>query len=246
MGPLGRPVAAVHDGPGLHRRRPLVVVLDPGARHCVDLVLRPGVAEPVGRRGGRVDAEAVLVDVAAVGRHQADRAGVVAQCADHRGDGVAHRVVPRAAGEPQPAVDRERERVVDAELLDRELHGRREARVQVQVAQLLDAHVGQLERQVPGCPDGGGGHEVAALGHGAVLAVGAGMHEHPAVLRDAQGSGPVGRADDDGGRHVDVGVRHHALGVREPDQPVVRRGGRDLVGRVGLAAPGERVVRGDL
>ena len=130
---LRRAVAAVHDGVRLDRRRPAASspVGQLAAREGVDLVLRVVVAEPLRRRLGAVHAEGVLGGVAAVGPHEAVLAGLLAQVVDDGGDGVHHVVVPRAAGERQAAGAGELAVGRQPERLGAELHGRREARVEV-------------------------------------------------------------------------------------------------------------------
>ena len=95
------------------------VLAEHAAGEGVDLGLRLGVAEAGGRRLGAVHAEGVLGDEAAVGGDEAEGAGVLAQPAGHRGDRVHDVVVPRAAGEGQPAGDGERAVGAEAELVRR-------------------------------------------------------------------------------------------------------------------------------
>ena len=138
---LGRAVPGVHHGVRLDRRRPGGVgglgQLAPG--EGVDLVLRRLVAEaPLGRRR-RVHAEGVLGRVPAVGPHQPALAGALAQLADDGGDGVHHVVVPRTAGEGEAAGAGELTLDVEPERRRPELHRRREARVQVDDVDVVDA-----------------------------------------------------------------------------------------------------------
>src|SRR5205814_6978977 len=78
------------------------------SRQAIGFALRVTPLERIIWRFGRVDPDGVFRDEAAVGRAQAERAGVVAKNVDHRGDGMRDVVVPWATRERQPARDRER------------------------------------------------------------------------------------------------------------------------------------------
>ncbi len=133
-------VAVVHGGPRLDGDLAVGVLAELALGERVDLGLHVGVPERRGRRFGAVHAEGVLGDEPAVGADEAEGAGVVAQPTGHRGDRVHHVVVPRSAGEGEATGDRERAIGADAELVGRDLHRRREARVEVDVRQIVDAH----------------------------------------------------------------------------------------------------------
>ena len=120
-------------------------------------------------------------------------AALVAHAVDERSDGLAAVVVERPAGEGQPAGDREGPVVADAQLGGRELHRRREARVQVEVGQVADADAGGLEGGGAGQAEDGGAVQFPAFAdpHG-VEAGTAGHREDPAVPGHAEGLGPGG------------------------------------------------------
>ena len=138
-------VAVVHDRRGLDRDRAVVVLGELAARGA----RRPRPAGPVaerrGRRPGRVDAEGVLGHEPAVGRAQADGAGVRPQALDHGGDRVHHVVVPRTAGEAQPAGDRERPVERRARARARRSAPRTGSTSRGRRGQVVDADAGELE-----------------------------------------------------------------------------------------------------
>ena len=79
---------------------------------------------------------------------------------------------------------------------------------------------------------------------GAVVGLGAGQQEHPAV-GDPEGVGLLGRAQQHRGGLLDVAVRVHDQRVRIPDEAVVRRRG-DHLRVITFLQPGVRVGGGDL
>ena len=120
-------------GPGFDRCRSDVIAHDLVRTPRIDLVLGAVVEEPAAGWSGAEDTECVLVEDAAVGSDQPQAAGVVAQHVDHRCDCMADRVVPRTASERQPPVYGQLAIRGDVQLAQRQLHRRREARVEVQV-----------------------------------------------------------------------------------------------------------------
>ena len=128
-----------------------------------------------------------------------------------------------------------------------ELNRRREAGVEIDDLDIVDADAGQLQGGPAAGPDGGRLGQGPAIRHVRVLvAVGAGVREHPAVLGHAERPGLVDRAHDERRGLVDIVVGVHVLRVGEPDHPVLRGGRADLLRRPGLPGPGVGVRGGDL
>src|SRR5690606_13444225 len=124
-------------------------------------------AEELGGRVRGVHADAVFGDVPAQRGGQPVGAGVGAQLLGHRGDGVGAVVVAGAAAEGQAAGQRQRAaRVVDgqAEGLGAHLHRDREAGVQVDVGDVVDANARGGQRLLARGGDGRGGGHVGAVG----------------------------------------------------------------------------------
>ena len=155
-------------------------------------------------------------------------------------------VVARTTREGQPASDGERPvPLVEAqpELGRGHLDRRREARVQVDVGDVVDSGARQLNDGTTARADGGGRAEIGALGHEpVVVAVGTGVDEDLAVLGHARRAGGGGRAHDEGRRLVGLDVGVHQLEVGEADHPVVGRGGADLLRGAGDGRPRRRVL----
>jgi acetyl-CoA C-acetyltransferase len=152
-----------------------------------------------------------------------------------------------AAAEGEPAGHRQgpgRIVVGQAELGGGDLHGRGEARVEVEVGHLVDGHAGQRQRGGSAQADGGGRVEVGPVGEEpVVLGVGARQREDPPVAGDPGGLGRRGRAEDDGGALVDLHVGGEQLRVGVVDHPVGLRRGGHLVGGPRVAEPGMGVAR---
>ena len=204
------------------------------------------MAEPGGRGPGAVDAERVLGGVAAVGGAQPEGVRVVAEDAGHGGDAVHRVVVPRAAGEAHAAGDGELALEVEAELA-RPRSARRTGSTsrgrRGPSSSVLGA--GQLERaaarraRMAGDECRSARLDTYQWSWAPVPAWGNTQRSRG----DAQRAGRLDRAEDEPGALLDVVVRVHELRVREADHAVVRRGGGDLVGRVGPLDPRVRVRR---
>ena len=131
--------------------------------------------------------------------------------------------------------------------LRRDLHGRREAGVEVDVGEVISVDPGQRQGLAARQAHGRRRAEVVALGEVVVVVrVRAAVREHPAIAGHAERLGPLGGAEDHGRALLHGVVRVHPLRVREPDHPVVGAGGADLLGAVGLLDPGVRVGAGHL
>ena len=108
-------------------------------------------------------------------------------------------------------------------------------------------HAGELEGAPAAELDGRRAGERVAVGHERVLvAIGARLREHPAVLGDAQPSCRLDRAHDDRRAHVDVVVRVHVLRIGQADHPVRGADRGDLLGRLGVTDPRVLVAGRDL
>jgi hypothetical protein len=142
------------------------------------------------RRLGAVHAEAVLGEVAAVGRDQTALAGIGDQAFGHGGDGVRHVVVPRTAGEGEPARHGQGPGQVagrQAQFVGCHLHRGGEARVEIDQSHVVDTGVRELQRPVARDPDGRRGVELGAIADGVgVVRVGARVGEDPTVSRDLE------------------------------------------------------------
>ena len=186
----------------------------------------------------------MLGGVAAVGRAQADRAGVVAEQTGHGGDAVHRVVVPRPAGEAHAAGDGQLAVEAEAQLVGRDLHRRREARVEVDVGQVVDADAGELE----GAAARPGGWRARSTGRpGWTRTSGRGrrrrLGEHPPILGDAErlGAGSTEhRMRPAPCSTMLLEFIRFVYGIA--DHAVVRRGGGDLLGGVGLLDPGVGVA----
>ncbi len=150
-------------------------------------------------------------------------------------------VVARATAEGQPAGHGEgpvRVVVGQAELGGGDLDRRREARVQVDWAELVDGGAGQGQGRGPGQPDGRGGVEVEPVGEEpVVVGVCPGQGEDPAVLGDAGRPGRRHRAEDERRHPGPPACWPSAAWCRDRRSsgwPSVGVG--DLPGRAGLAA----------
>ena len=129
----------------------------------------------------------------------------------------------------------------------RELHRGGEARVEVDVRDVVGSGADVLEGSRAAGRDRGRAVEALALGD--VPLVGGGgsrVGEHPALGGDAEPARDRRRADDHGSRLVDLDVGVVQLAVGVGDQPVLRPGGDQLLGRVCLPGPCARLLRGDL
>ncbi len=170
---------------------------------------------------------------------EADRLRVLPQPPDERGQPVRGVVVPRPAGEGQPA--RAGEGAGQPQFPGRDLDRAREARVQVDVREVFPAVCAQRfageaddRRAVQFRP--GGDVEV-------VLPARDAPGEDPAVARDARRLRRLGRAEEHRGAHVDADVGVVQLEVRVADPAVgVRRGG-DVLRAGRRPRPRVRVVR---
>src|SRR5207253_8579065 len=133
-----------------------------------------------------VDAGRVLGDVPAEGGDQAFRAGVGAEDGDHGGDGVGAVVVAGAAREAQAAGDGEGAVGLvetEAQLGGADLHGRGEARVEVDVGNVVHADARQLEHGAGDGADRRRRVQVGPLGNEpVVVGVGPRPREHPTGL----------------------------------------------------------------
>ena len=218
-------------------------LLEDPAREGIDLGLRLGVAEARRGRFGAVDAEGVLGDEAAVGGDEAHRAGILPQASRHGGDRVHDVVVPRPAREREPAGDRQGPVGARAPApwprsapptgsRSRGRCGRgrpRRRRPAPRAARPGQAH-GRRRAEVVALARRGSGRGRPCRCAGT-----------PSDRGHAERLGPLGGAEDHGRALLHGVVRVHPLRVREPDHPVVRAGGADLLGRVGLLDPGVRV-----
>ena len=144
-----RPVAVERRGPGFDGADAGPLHLGLPGRFGVDSGLDVFPTEFVLGRLGAVDAEAVLGEIAAVGGDQAALAGVADQPFGHRGDRMRDVVVPRAARERQASGDGQR----SARIAERQsqfggghLDRRREAGVDVDQVDVVDADAGQFEQ----------------------------------------------------------------------------------------------------
>ena len=159
-------------------------------------------------------------------------------------------VVAGAAGEGEAAGHREGPRRIvecEAELGGGDLDRDREAGVEVDEADVVDREAGVLESRAAGGAERRRSRELAALGDvPALVCLGAGPGEYPALAGNAGGLGGLGARHDQGGRLVDPDVRGEELRVRGRDDPVVRRRRRDLGGAAGLPQPGVRISGRDL
>ena len=193
--------------------------------------------KPFGRRLGRVDPDGVLGDETAVRRAHSVVAWVGSQAPCHRRDRVGDVVVPRSARERQSAGHGERTRRIvrrEPEFLGGDLDRGREARVQVDMSDVVDADAG--ERRALGAPRRGwratsadrpGWRRLTCrarrcrcagtpIDHAARRAASAASTEH------MSNAAPCST----------VVVRVHELRIREADPPVVGTGRADLLGRV--------------
>ena len=214
---------------------------------AVDGVLHVLPAEFVRRRLGPVHAEAVLGEVAAVGGDQTALAGIGDQAFGHGGDRVRHVVVPRTAGEGEPAGHGQRPGRVTGrqpQFVGRHLHRGGEARVEVDQRHVVDPGACQFQRAVARDPDGRRGVELGAIADGVgVVGVGARVGKHPTVSRDLQVRRLVDRHQHQRRTLIHHVVRVHQLRVRPADHPVTRTGLGDVVARQRLSAPCIRVRR---
>ncbi len=204
-------------------------------RFTVDLGLDVLPAEGRRRRGGAVDAEAVLGQVAAVGGDEPARAGLGAQHLGHGGDGVHDVVVPRAAGERQSAGDGERSagsppagpvrRPPPEPPTGSRSRGRRGRGRRRRCPPVSSARRPPIRMAGERCNSSRSPMQIGVVG------VGPGVGENPTVAGDLQMLRLLRRAEDQrrGLIHHVVGV--HQLGVGPADHPVVRAGRRDLLGR---------------
>ena len=195
------------------------------------------------RRLRRKDGDRVLGQVPAdAGRHSDP--GPLAQRRGHGRERVGHVVRARAAGERQAAGHGGRPRrvlEVHAELARPDLHRRREARVQVEVGDVVDPHAGVAECRLGAGRESGGAAELDALAREPVVgAGGGGAREDPAVARDARVLGGLRRAGDNRGALIDLDVGVEQLEVGDRDRAVALARGHDLLGarRVGDQAWG--------
>ena len=199
------------------------------------------------RWSGRPDPGRVLRHVPAQRGRQAVAAGIGAQHLDHPGDGVGRVVVHRSAREAEAAGDGERaRRVGEPDLAHRDLHCRREARIEVEVCDVVDTDCRCLEHVGNGRTERGRTGQGVAFGdEPVVVRLGTRVQVHHAIVGDAGGAGGLVRAQQDRGALVDVDVRAHPLRVREHHHAVVGGHGADLARGVRGARPRVRVVCGD-
>ena len=146
-----------------------------------------------GSAGGRLDhtAAACLVTYQPSAVVSPMSSGRARSDVDHRRDPVRGVVVDRSAREAEPAGDGERPAVVgaDAERVAADLHRRREARVEVEVRDVVDADAGRRERGRAGGRDRGRLGERPPFGdEPVVVRLGRGVQEHHAVVGDAGGA----------------------------------------------------------
>ena len=151
-------------------------------------------------------------------------------------------VVARASGEGQAPGHRQgtvRVVIGQPELGGGDLHRRGEARIEVDMADLVDGGAGQSKGCSPGQPDCRGRVEVGAVGEEpVVLGIGASQREDPAVTGHTGGLRRSGRTQDDGCPLVDLEVRRQQLGVGIADHPVGLGDRRQLLSCHRLAQPG--------
>ena len=127
-----------------------------------------------------------------------------------------------------------------------DLDGAREARVDVEVRDVVDAGAGRVQCGARGEADRRRRVQVLALAHEpVVVGVAGGLRVDPAVALDAELDRDRLRAEDQRRRLVGLDVRVQQLGVRLRDEPVVRSGRGDLGGGALLRRPRVRVRRGD-
>ena len=175
---------------------------------------------------------------------------VGAQPPDQVGHGVRAVVVAGPAAEGESAGHRERAvRVVQrqAELLGRDLDRGREAGVEVDVPDVGHRHARVAQRGGADRADRRRGGELGPLGDEPLVpGRGAGVQEDPAVLVDPGRLGRGRAAQDQPAGEVDGEVGAEQLAVGRGDHPVVRRDGRELLGRARARLPGVRVAGRDL
>ncbi len=192
----------------------------------------------------------MLRDEATVRGAHAERSRIGTKHVDHRRDRVRHVVVPGSAGERQPAGDRERAaRIVvwEPEFRGGDLYRGREARVEVEMVDVVGTDAGHLEDLPADRTDCGRRMQVTAVGERVrVVGVGTAVGEHPTLAGHAGAFRRLGRTHEEHGALLDVVVRVHELRIREADPTVVGRRRADLLRRVGLLRPCVGVASGDL
>ena len=236
----------------VERRRPRFDGADAGPFHLrgprrlgVDGGLDVFPTEFVLGRLGAVDAEAVLGEQAAVGGDQSALTRVACQPFGHRGDRMRDVVVPRTAGEGEAAGHGQRPAPVIERQLQfggGDLNRRREAGVDVDQVDVVDADVGQFEDSPTGDPDRRGPVQLRAFTDRVrVMRIRTRIRENPTLGGDLQMGGLLGGGQDDDSALIDHVVRVHQLGVGPADHPVSIARPPDLLGRQRCPDPGIRV-----